>query len=168
LVGTSTIDEITSGLARAVSDSFGATAAAVYLASGEESQLVISATHGMDEDTVFPGKICSLKPAHRPGFHNGHTSRAYVSGEVQVVPELFSDVEFLPWRMVAQNEGIVVSVPIPYQGETLGVMNIFVAGVKSIPDSRIRLLEATAAAVSPAIENARLRSGERPGLRIVA
>jgi len=67
--------------------------------------------------------------------------------------QVFSDVEFLPWRTLARSNGIAVSVPLPYQGKVIGVLNIFLPEVYSIDERRMRLLETIAAAVSPAIES---------------
>jgi len=155
LVGSSDVDGLTGALAKALKDGFSAGHVAVYLPSKrDDSEMIIAAVSGVDDDRVFVGRVCSLKPARRPGFHNGHTARAYVSGETQVVSEVFSDVEFLSWRTVAREHGIVVSVPMPHEDRIIGVINIFFADVDKIAESRVRLLESVAAAVSPAIVHA--------------
>lgn len=157
LVGASDIDELCAALARAISEGFDAQMVAVYLGGDSGEELVVAATHGIDDNSVSTGKVWSILPARRPGFHNGHTARAYAGGKTEVVPEIFSDVEFMPWRSVARHEGMVVSTPIPYKERTIGVINLFMPGATSVPEGRIAFLEAVAAAVSPAIENARLR-----------
>jgi len=157
LVGAATLTELCQALTNAVSEGLGVSLAAVYVPGDESDQLVITATAGTDDPSVAVGKACSLQPERRPGFHGGHTARAFRTGTVQVLREIFSDVEFMPWRTVAREEGTVLSVPLPYQGRVTGVMNLFLSGVTSVPESRLRLFESIAAAVSPAIENARLR-----------
>ena len=168
LVGAAGLAELSAALARATSDGFSATPVAVYLAGDNDEELVVAATSRIDDPSVAAGRACSLRAERRPAFHSGHTSRAFATGSVQCMREIFSDVEFLPWRTVAREEGTVVSVPLPYQGNTIGVVNLFLAGVTSIGETRIRLLEAIAAAVSPAIENARLRSAPSGELKQAA
>jgi hypothetical protein len=154
LVGASNLYELCDALAKAVSDGLGSSLVVVYVPSSDSTnELVITAISGIDDRNVKVGRTCSLRPERRPGFHSGHTARAYASGEMQVVEGIFSDVEFLPWKMLAREDGIVVSVPLPYQGSTIGVMNLFLDGVTSITDERKRLLQVIAAAVSPAIAN---------------
>lgn len=157
LVGAPDLSELSRAFARAVAEGFGASCVAVYLQGNSSDEMVVAATNGIDDPSVFVGKMCSLRPERRPGFHNGHTSRAYSSGEVQTVSETFSDVEFLPWQVVAREAGVVVSVPLPHADAVIGVVDIFVPGIQTIPTERVKLLEAVAAAVSPAIENARTR-----------
>jgi|GEM_PF-3565009 hypothetical protein len=154
LVGSSDVNGLTNALAKALKDGFSARHVAVYLPGRDDGEMVIAAVYGIEDESVAPGRICSLKPARRPGFHNGHTARAYISGESQVVSEVFSDVEFLSWRTVAREQGMVVSVALPYEDRIIGVINLFFAEVDRISESRIRLLESVAAAVSPAIVHA--------------
>ena len=158
LVGAANIADLSSALAEAVSENFQASAAAIYLPGEKEDELVIAAVCGIDDPTVSVGKSCSMRPDRRRGFHSGHTARAYVSGMVQMTEDIYSDVEFLPWRSVAKENGIVVSVPLPFRERTIGVVNLFLAGVESLADAQVELLESIAAAASPSIENARLRS----------
>ncbi len=170
LVGASDLPSLASALAEAIHDGFRAGRVVVYLATENPSELVIMAEKGgVKEDYLGTGTSCSLRPERRPGFHNGHTSRAFAEGTIQLVHEVYSDVEFLSWRDVAQSEGLVVSVPIPYQETVIGVVNLFLPDVTDLSDRRSGLLESVAAAVSPAIENARLRTerdGGDPRLRI--
>jgi GAF domain-containing protein len=70
--------------------------------------------------------------------------------------------------MVACEEGLVVSVPLPHQDRIIGVVNLFLAGVRSMDGARIKLLEAVAAAVSPAIENAIAKSEPDSAIRLAA
>lgn len=158
LVGTSDPDELVSAFVKAISEGFQNAPAVVYLPDGSENSLTIAAVNEINDLSIYAGKKCSLAPGRRPGFHNGHTAKAFASGETQIVKVIYSDVEFMPWSMVANEEGIVISVPLPYQDSVIGVVNLFFSGVESVADDRIKQLEAIAAAVSPAIENARLRS----------
>ncbi len=160
LVGAGNLSELTAAFASAISEGFGARSVVIYLQGGEPDELLVSAVTGIDdtESNIKTGNRYSLKPERRPGFHCGHTARAYASGEIQYVSEVFSDVEFLPWRIVARENGLVVSVPLPYQGKTIGVVNLFMPGVKILSNARARLLESIAAAISPAIENMLWRS----------
>ncbi len=158
LVGATNLEELTDALVRGMAENFGATAAAVYLAGDTDEELVIAATAGIDDPTVAVGKVCSMRPDRRRGFHSGHTARAFASGEIQLVTDIFSDVEFLPWRTVAQADGIVVSVPLPYRNRQIGVVALYLHGVENISDAQSDLLQSIAAAVSPSIENSRLRS----------
>lgn len=158
LVGASDLNELTSTFVQAISEGFGDAPVVAYLGSDNGDVLSISAVTGIDDPTIYIGKACSLRPERRPGFHNGHTARAFTSGEVQTTKVVYSDVEFMPWRLVAHEDGVVMSVPLPYQDRVIGVVNLFMPGVRDVAKDRIRQLEAIAAAVSPAIENARLRT----------
>lgn len=160
LVGTSDLLELSSALAKAIADGFDANYVAVYVPGDNGEELAITANCGVEDHSIFVGKICSLRPDRRPGFHNGHTSRAFASGEIQVISDAFSDVEFLPWQVVAREDGIVISVPLPYDERVVGVVNLFIEGVRSVSCDKIRLLESVAAAVSPAIQSARSKLQE--------
>jgi GAF domain-containing protein len=155
LVGAPSVAGLAGALSRAMAQSFDAAAVAVYLRGETDEDMVIAGVSGVEDDLVRVGATCSLRPDRRPGFHNGHTARALASGDLQVLPEILSDVEFLPWRVVAREEGTVISVPLPYQERFIGVVNLFLVGVRRISQSRLRLLETVAAAVSTAIEHAR-------------
>ncbi|HOK52892.1 MAG TPA: GAF domain-containing protein [Armatimonadota bacterium] len=153
LVGASNLDELCATLVRVVAGGFKASAVAVYLPYNAADELTLAAIYGIDDSSIAVGNSYSIKPERRPGFHSGHTARAFQTGKVQIVREVFSDVEFLPWRTLARSNGIAVSVPLPYQGKVIGVLNIFLPEVYSIDERRMRLLETIAAAVSPAIES---------------
>ncbi|MEN6370851.1 MAG: GAF domain-containing protein [Armatimonadota bacterium] len=159
LVGAGDLGELMSTFVKAISEGFQDAPVVAYLdqEDGGES-LTIAAVTGIDDPTIYIGKVCSLRPERRPGFHNGHTARAFASAEVQTAKVVFTDVEFMPWRMVAHEEGMVVSVPLPHQNRVIGVVNLFLSGARDVTEDRIRQLEAVAAAVSPAIENTRLRA----------
>lgn len=156
LVGATSLEELSSAFACAISDGFHAAPVVVYLSGENEEELIITAVCGSADSAQRVGKRCSMIPERRPGFHNGHTARAFKTGDTQIVTEIFSDVETLSWRTAARETGIVVSVPLPYKGSTIGVVNLFLPGITSVSESRIKLLESIAAAVTPAIENVRL------------
>ena len=158
LVGTSDHHELVSAFVKAISEGFQNAPVALYLPDGSEDSLTIAAVNEIYDPSIGVGKKCSLVPGRRPGFHSGHTAKAFTTGETQIVRAIYADAEFLPWRMVANEEGVAVSVPLPYQDSVIGVVNLFFSGVESVADDRIKQLEAIAAAVSPAIENARFRS----------
>lgn len=153
LVGAASISELTSILAQSISKSLNDCYVAIYLATGQELELEIAATHKIDDPLVEVGRMLSLKPQRRSGFHNGHTSRAFQTGEMQTVQEVFSDVEFIPWRQAAREEGLVVSMPIKNNGSVSGVINVFLPGAKTVDEPKMSLLKSTANAVARAIEN---------------
>jgi hypothetical protein len=154
LVGASTLHDLTASLCKALRLSFAAAHVAVYVPGEDEYEMVVAAAVGIDEPSVGTGRKCSLKPDRRPGFHCGHTARAYASGETQIIDVLYSDAEFLPWRTVAREDGIVVSVPMKSQGRVVAVASLFVPGVDNITPSQGKLLESIAVAVSPSIAEA--------------
>lgn len=157
LVGATSLSELSQALAHAMASNFNAVASAVYLSEEVEEELVVAAVSGITDKGVAPGKVCSMRPDRRKGFHSGHTAKAFASSTIQVVPDIHSDVEFLPWRTVAQHNGVVISVPLRYRSRVIGVVNLFVAGVSDLRRSQYELLESLAAAVAPSIESARLR-----------
>jgi hypothetical protein len=168
LVGAATLNDICSAFATAISEGFGDSPVVVYLAEEGNLDLTIAAAAGMDDSTVFVGKKCSLRPERRPGFHCGHTARAFASGSVETTSDIFSDAEFMPWRAVAKHDGLVVSVPLPHKGRVVGVVNLFLSGVSTLGEGRKKLLQSVAVSVSPAIENARLQPDEQVELRLAA
>ena len=133
----------------------GAQLVALYLLNHEENALRLEAAYGDTEGSLKVGSSYSLQPQARPGFHSGHTARAVSEQSTQVVTDVFADVEFLPWRLAARNDGWVVSVPLTSRGRTLGALDLYIVQDKPVQGERLEMLEAMASLVAPAIENRR-------------
>ena len=130
--------------------------ASVMLADDAGETLGTVATHGLPES---PWKSCEpqqVEGAGRPGFFSGHSARAFIEKKVCVVEDVHTDVEFVPWRLLAMHNGYAVSVPLVYQDVALGVLNLFFDKHIPVNSERIRLFETLASAAAVAIANAQL------------
>lgn len=152
LVGASNVTELLELFASTLVNKLGAGIAAVYLAK-EGNALELGAVCGSDESK--PGTRYPLVASGPwPGFHSGHTAKAFSSRQVQVAHDVFVDVEFVPWRVVAQDDGCAVSVPLVDHDECIGVLNTYFSDASQLTNARLRLLATIAAAATSAIEYA--------------
>lgn len=154
LVGAGTVSELLDMFVSTLVNKLGAKIAAVYLA--HEGGLQLAAIQGAQEapvGTVYP--LVSDRPY--PGFNTGHTARAYASGEVQIANDVFVDVEFVPWRVVAQDDGCAASIPLVDQNECIGVLNVYFSHSSELSTTRLRLLATIAAAGTSAVQFALAR-----------
>jgi len=132
--------------------------ASVMLADDTGEALTTVVTHGLPEDLLSPIEPQAVEGSGRPGFYSGHTARAFREKRVCVVDDVYTDIEFVPWRLLAQCDGYTVSVPLAYQEIPLGVMNLFFDRHIPLNDERIRLFQTLASSATAAIVNAQLYS----------
>lgn len=130
--------------------------ASVMLADEEGKTLTTVVTHGLPENLIGPAKPQEVEGGGRPAFYSGHTARAFREKRICVVDDVYTDVEFIPWRILAQYDGYTVSVPLIYQGFVLGVLNLFFEKHVPLNDERLRLFQTLAISASIAIVNAQL------------
>ena len=156
LVGTGSLQSMLTAFAQALCERLEADFATIYLTSDEQKVLTTFAVYGLEEPDRWVGSTHNLQPQPRRGFHSGHTARAFASREIQVVSDIFSDVEFVPWQIVAERDGHVVSVPLLEGSGALGVVNLYFDSARPTSDGLLRLLQTIAAAATPAIKNAYL------------
>lgn len=156
LVGTDSLQSMLTAFGQALCERLEGEFAAVYLAGDEQSTLTTFAVYGLEEPVRWVGQTHNMQPQPRRGFHSGRTARALASREIQVVQDIFSDVEFVPWQIVAERDGNIVSVPLLEGSRALGVVNLYFDAARPITDSLLRLLQTIAAAATPAIKNAYL------------
>jgi hypothetical protein len=162
LVGTRSIEELPGHLARILQERVGARIVAVYLADAGAQALRVAAVAGPDECRNSVGAVYPvLSTDRRPGFHTGHTARAFLSREMQSACDVFVDVELVPWRIIAGEEGCAVSLPMVEGGEAIGVISFYFSDRRELTPQRLRLLLTIAAAVSPSIAHARTDGAER-------
>jgi PAS domain S-box-containing protein len=85
----------------------------------------------------------------------GPTGRAVTTGEVQVCQEIRQDPEYEPWRGSALERGYESSaaVPLLYEGELYGVLNLYAGRPKAFDDDEIRLLEELAENIAFALHS---------------
>lgn len=120
----------------------------VLLFDPEHQFLQVRAAFGFPDDQRLQNMI----------FHVGEG----VSGEVARLGKMISvrdtrkEPRFLYYRGEQQADGALVSIPLWYKNEVLGVVNFGRAGVGSFPQKEIRLLTVIANQVALAIANARL------------
>jgi hypothetical protein len=162
LVGAANILELPQRLAQMLAHELKAEIVSIYLADNTKQSLRLVAQHGPDECSDRVGIIYPLfSTNHRPGFHSGHTARAFTSGETQVADDVFIDVELVPWRMIAAHDGRAVSLPLIDKRETIGVLTLYFADREQLTPQRLKLLTIIATAVSPAIGQARQLESEQ-------
>lgn len=127
----------------------------IMLADEDGESLATIATYGIIDASLQPSE--SQKVAGRgTGFHAGHTARSFRERQICVVDDVFTDVEFVPWRLLAKYDGYSVSIPLIYHEVPLGVLNLFFEKHIPLNDERIRLFRTLAASASVAIANAQL------------
>jgi GAF domain-containing protein len=165
LVGASGVKELVSILANTLRERLEASIATVYLADASREALEVVAVAGPDICLSSLGKRYAVTSANRfPGFHTGHTARAFVTGKVQVARDVSVDVELVPWRIAAVDDGSAVSLPLVDKGEAWGVLNLYFADHRHLTPQRMKLMMTIAAAASPAIRSAQsAASGEDAG-----
>lgn len=150
LVGAGTVKELLDLFVSTIVNKLGAGIAAVYLADGSES-LELAAICGSEESK--PGTQYRLVASGPwPGFHSGHTAKAHSSKQVQVAHDVFVDVEFVPWRLIAEDGGCAASIPLLDREESIGVLNVYFSDAQQLTTPRLRLLATIAAAATSAIE----------------
>lgn len=137
-------------------DMLSAKFATIMLADDEGEHLTKAAVHGLPEEPLDPATPQPLNGSGRPAFYSGHTARAFREKRVVVVDDVYTDVEFVPWRLLARYDGYAVSVPLVYQDISLGVMNLFFEKHIALNDERIRLFQTLASSATTAIINAQL------------
>lgn len=158
LVGAGTFCDLLEMLATTIKDRLHASVAVVYLADEKRERLEVAAVSGPDDYPVQVGKQFETTSINRwPGFHSGHTVKALFSAQTQIVNDVFIDVEFVPWKYVATDDGCAVSLPLVHQGTAIGVVNIYFTNWRQLTRQRLKLLNTIAAAATPAIENARVQ-----------
>lgn len=152
LVGAATLKELLNLFVNTLVNKLGARIAAVYTDTGESS-LELAAICGSDD--AKPGTIYPLVGSgHYPGFQTGHTAKAFASREVQVANDVFVDVELVPWRIVAADDGCAVSLPLVDCDICVGVLSIYFSDSSQLTAIRLRMLATVAAAATSAIKYA--------------
>jgi GAF domain-containing protein len=161
LIGRGTMEGLAQGFADALTEHLQASHSAVFLYEQDQDSLRLAAVSG--EDMPFAsGKAYPIAQERRPGFHSGHTAKAFRENRVVVVPSIFADVEFLPWQLLAKHEGMIVSVPMSDVEGTLGVYNLFFPGQEKIPEEKLRLYQTIAASAGAAIRHAQTKQVSDP------
>lgn len=155
LVGAVSVAELLGLFAQSLGSRLQAKNVVVYLADDNDEALRVAAAYGSDEFNNSIGAKFRVKSENRfPGFHSGHTARAFITGESQIVNDIYVDVEFIPWRVIAVENGCAVSLPLTDRDKAIGVINLYFSDCSHLTPQRLRLLTTIAAAATPAIENA--------------
>ncbi|MCL5105003.1 MAG: GAF domain-containing protein [Armatimonadetes bacterium] len=156
IVGAGTLRDLLDMFADALKTKLDAKIVAVYLADDTGETLEVAAARGPEGYPANIGTKYATVSANRfPGFHSGHTTKAFKTMQIQTAREVFVDVELVPWRIIATEQGAAISLPLVEQGRSIGVMSLYFGDHKQITPHRIKLLSTIAAAAAPAIENAR-------------
>lgn len=139
-----------------IADLLQARYAAVMMVDDTGETLRTVATHGLPESPLRSSDPQKIDGGGRPGFYSGHTARAFREKCICMVDDVFTDVEFVSWKLLAKNNGYAVSVPLVYQDVAFGVLNLFFDKHIPINDERIRLFETLASSAAVSIANAQL------------
>jgi uncharacterized membrane protein YidH (DUF202 family) len=151
------LDRVLMTLVEDAAEMLGARFAAIMLADDSAETLLTLATHGI----VAEGEAAVYQPqqlsgAGRPGFYTGHTARAFKNRRIVTVEDVYTDVEFMPWRILAGHDGYTVSIPLIHHDTAIGVMNLFFDAGIPLNEERLRLFQTIASSGSVAIMNAQL------------
>lgn len=130
--------------------------ASVMLADESGQALTTEVTYGLSDSPLRPRQPQSVEGTGRPAFFAGHTARAFREKRVCMVEDVYADVEFIPWKVLARHDGYAVSVPLIYHDLALGVLNLFFEKHVSLNDERIKLFQTLASSAAVAIVNAQL------------
>ena len=130
--------------------------ASVMMADDSGETLGTVVTHGLPESPLKSPDPLKVEGLGRPGFYSGHAARAFKEKTVCVVDDVHADVEFIPWRLLAMQNGYAVSVPLIYHDVALGVLNLFFDKHIPMNGERLRLFETLASSAAVAIANAQL------------
>ncbi|MBI2343762.1 MAG: GGDEF domain-containing protein [Deltaproteobacteria bacterium] len=126
---------------------------AVLLLDDEGQYLQVKAAYG------FPSNLRVQDMIFQMG--EGVSGEVVRTGEQIYVPDVTLDQRYLSYRGELPAEGALLSLPLRYKKEILGVVNFGRKKCRSFSDSEIRLLALVANQISLAIANARLYSKTR-------
>lgn len=155
LVGAGTVRDLLNLFVCTLVEKMGAKIAAVYVSVNSGESLELAAACGSDEQIGKIGSTYALESEARfPGFHSGHTAKAFRTRETQVAQDVFVDVEFVPWRVIAVDDGCAASLPLAHGAKAIGVLNVYFGDRTKLTAQRLKLLATIAAAATPAIEQA--------------
>ncbi len=156
LVGTGSFRQLCEKFAETLTTRLDAKITGVFIADDNGAALEMVAIHGSAERQQNVGTSYPItSKGHYPGFHSGHTARAFITREVQVAHEVFVDVELVPWRVIAVDKGCAVSLPLVGRASAMGVLDVYFSDARQLGRQRLMLLNTIAASAGPAIENAR-------------
>ncbi|MGQ9579931.1 MAG: GAF domain-containing protein [Armatimonadota bacterium] len=156
LVGAQSHIELFQLLVSTTRESTCAEIVSLYIADESGENLHTVAVAGPDTCREFLGRVYKVRSTDpRPGFHSGHTARAFLTGKTQIVEDVFVDVEFVPWRMIARDEGCAASVPVLHRGAAIGVLNAYFSDKQVLTSGRVRLIETIVAAATSSLAIAR-------------
>jgi len=155
VVGTRDSYELLSVLASTLREKLDAGIVCVYLAGKDNGTLRVAAAYGPSGPCDNMGcEYPIISTSRFPGFHTGHSARAFATGEAQIVRDVFVEVELVPWRIIARDDGCAISLPLTDEEGTLGVLALYFPDHRQLTQTRIRLLTTLANAAAPAIRTA--------------
>jgi hypothetical protein len=155
LVGATSVDDLLQRLADKLRSRFDAEIVMAHVVADSRDVLRVAAVSGPDEVADRRGTLNHLNgPDFRPGFHTGHTARAFKTCSVQTAIDVAIDVELVPWRVLARGNGCAISLPLVGDTGPVGVVGIYFPDCMQMTREQRSILQAVVAAVSPAIATA--------------
>ena len=130
--------------------------ASVMLSDDSGRNLTTEVTYGLPESPLRKREPQEVEGQGYPKFFSGHTAMAFREKRICMVDDVFTDVEFLPWKVLARHDGYAVSVPLVYHDLALGVLNLFFEKHVPLNDEKIKLFQTLASSASVSIVNAQL------------
>lgn len=157
--GSLQLDTMLSTVVKAVAEAVGSDACTVFLFDSYSDTLMLRATHGLNPGAV--GRVVIRSDA-------GITGLAATSRETQIAEDAHSHPAYFTFPIVGE-EGFAsqVSVPIHLRDpdRLIGVLNIQTVNRQTFLPDEVGFLEASAAELAVAIENARLYGQTDAALR---
>lgn len=153
------LGEVLTTLVSDTAEMLSATYSCVMLSDEAGDALVKMAGHGLPDTDTQPGlkdRPLNVRGSGRPGFYSGHTARAFLEKRIVVVDDVYTDVEFVPWKLLAQHDGYAVSVPLVCNSKAVGVLDLFFESHIHMNDDLVKLLQTLASAGAGAVTNALL------------
>lgn len=155
LLGSQSMNDMLNAFMENIQLKLNASVVALFLPGDSPDTLKIASYCGPINRHVIKGKHYPVKSQNRfPGFHSGHTAKAFLSGEIQIARDVFIEAELVPWQVVGREDGAAVSLPLNDEFGTLGVLAIYFPDHKQLTKQRTRLLSTLAESATPAIRNA--------------
>jgi len=155
VVGARDAQEMLQVFAGTLRSKLHAAVVSVYLATNGGEGLRVAAAYGPSGPCDNVGNQYPVVSTSRfPGFHTGHSAKAFTTGEAQIVRDVFVEVELVGWRIIGRDDGCAISLPLTDQEGTLGVLALYFSDHRQLTEPRIKLLTTLASAAAPAIRSA--------------
>lgn len=145
-----TWDELLETVVDETRDALRASVSSLYLLDRDDENLTLAATNGLDRFQIGRAKVPNGQ---------GVTGRVAATREPLVIDDVGSDARFLWVRGIDQRRFIasMLSVPLVWNGRTVGVLNVQTEKTRSFSSSDVAHLGAIADLLAGIVEKGRLQ-----------